>query len=131
MSPGYRIAHARAPMQCQLRIVFAGHATDVVKLIPLTVAVAIVGTAPGEQVQTTNGADGNAVPPKVIVPVTAVPPVPTLTLPANAVDPVSTAGVVPKFAPTVGRASNFRRTPIPSLLVWRLARPSAVGHAIL
>jgi hypothetical protein len=51
---------------------------------------------------TTKGALGNAVPLKLMTPVVAVPPVPTLTLPASGVLPAVTAGEVPNPDDTVG-----------------------------
>lgn len=59
-----------------------------------------------------NGADGNAVPLKLIVPVTATPPVPMLTEPANAVEPAVIDDDVPNPEATVGSASTLKTEPI-------------------
>lgn len=97
-------------------MVFAGHATDVVRVSWVVVATTVVGTAPAEQVIVTKGVEGNAVPLKVMTPEVATPPEPTSTEPASGVLPATTAGVPPKPLPTVGRASTFNRLPIVSAL---------------
>ena len=75
---------------------------------------------------TTNGAEGNAVPLKLITPVVATPPVPTFTDPARGVLPAVTPGVVPKPEETVGRASTLITDPTVTPPFESCTKPFAV-----
>lgn len=125
-------AQARGDTHVHVTTELSAHAdsgTSTKAVVEAFVPIARVFAAvPVATLEVQNGVLGNAVPPKVIVHVATLP-VPTVTLPANGVLPVVTAGDPPPHEDTLGVASTLIREPIVWPLFWTLKIPSVV-HAI-